>query len=111
MSVEMSESEQNQPLLPRIGMIWYFIVVVVVAIMLFVIRAAEQGQALAAAMAFTGLFLFVVALISGGCFVVAFLFGAMEKAFDSGREEPASPFIVDGSLPEQLVPPKPSDDA
>lgn len=110
MSVDIQgPDQQGQPLLPRVSMVWYFVVVVLVAIALFVIRAAEQGQALAAALTFTCVFLLAVALISAACFIVAYLLGAMEKALEGDREKTASPFI-DGSYPEQLIPPKPSED-
>ncbi|MEZ6133353.1 MAG: hypothetical protein R3C53_00445 [Pirellulaceae bacterium] len=45
----MDEPQEPQPLLPRIGMIWFFIVALIVAIALGVIRYAEQGGALATA--------------------------------------------------------------
>ncbi len=97
---------EPQPLLPRFGTLWFFVVAIIVALAMFVIRAAEQGQALAAAMAFTVLFLAVTALFSGAAFLVAFLVGAMERAAQGEQTKTSSPFI-DGSLPEQLIPPKP----
>ncbi len=109
MSVEIQGTDHSQPLLPRVSMVWYFIVVVLVAIALFIVRAAEQGQALAAALIFTCFFLLAVAFISAACFVVAYLLGAMEKALEGDREQTGSPFI-DGSFPEQMIPPKPSED-
>lgn len=87
---------------------WFFVVVLLVAIALFIVRAAEQGQALAAAMVFTATFAITTALISACCFVVAFLFGAMERAMAKDQDQVGSPFI-DGSPPEQILPPKPTD--
>lgn len=89
-------------------MVWFFIVVALVAVAMYVVRAAEQGQALSAGMIFTLVFAFFVALTSGVSFVVAFLFGALEKAVEGEEQKVASPFI-DGSLPDQIVPPKPSE--
>ncbi len=89
-------------------MIWFFIVVTLVAIALGVVRSAEQGQSLTAALVFTALFIGFFSLFSGTCFVIAFVFGVTEKAVAGSRDEPASPFI-DGSLPEQIIPPKPVD--
>ena len=108
MSADKPEITTTQPLLPRIGMIWFFVAVLLVAIALFIVRAAEQGQALAAAMVFTVVFLLVAALISGASFFVAFLLGAMERALEGQRPKLGNPFS-DGSPPEQIVPPKPSD--
>ncbi len=101
---------EKQPLLPRFRMIWFFVVAVIVALALFVVRAADQGDALAAASLLTIVFFSAVCLFSGGCFVVAFLFGSMEKAMEGEVQSPSSPFI-DGSLPDQIVPPKPAEDA
>ena len=108
MSVEDRQNAEHQPLLPRFGMAWFFVAILMVAIALFIVRAAEQGQSLAAAMVFTSLFFLVTAFISGSCFIVAFLFGAMERAIEGEQQEVGSPFI-DGSLPDQIVPPKPTD--
>ena len=102
-------SMAEQPFLPRIGLIWFFIVATLTAIALGIVRAADQGQALAAAMGFAALFLMVLAMLSGGAFLVAFMFGAMERAVEGEQEQVANPFI-DGSLPEQIIPPRPVDE-
>lgn len=95
---------ESQPFLPRVGMIWFFVIVTLVAVALGVVRSAEQGQSLAAAMVFLTIFVATFALLSGICFVVAFLFGAMEKAVAGEKERLASPFIS-GQMPEQIIPP------
>jgi uncharacterized membrane protein YhaH (DUF805 family) len=104
----MLDEPKQQPFLPRVGMIWFFIAVTIVAIALGVVRAAEQGRALAAAMVFIVIFIGLCGLCSAACFLTAFLLGAVEKAIVGPQETPASPFS-DGSLPEQIVPPKPAD--
>ena len=101
-----TDNLEPQPFLPRFGLAWFFVVAIVVAIAMFVIRAAEQGQALAAAMTFTVLFVIAASAFSAVAFLIAFAFGAMERAAQGEKVEPSSPFI-DGSLPEQIVPPKP----
>ena len=107
----MSEQRDTvaQPFLPRVGLVWFFVVATLVAIALGIVRAADQGQALAAAMVFVLLFLFTLSVFSGLSFLVAFLFGAMEEAVSGEREQTSSPFI-DGSLPEQIIPPQPVDE-
>lgn len=102
------EQLEHQPLFPRISMAWFFFVAVIVAIALYVVRAADQGQAIAAAMVFTVVFFVVTAILSALCFFIAFAFGAMERAVDKEVEVPASPFI-DGSPPEQIILPRPVD--
>ncbi|MFN3191685.1 MAG: hypothetical protein ACE361_14335 [Aureliella sp.] len=102
------DSDLQQPLLPRFGMLWFFVAVVLVAIALFIVRAADQGQALAATIVFTVCFLCIMAFVSGMCFVVAFLFGAVERAVEGEQNKVESPFI-DGKLPKQQVRPLPED--
>ncbi|MFK7736384.1 MAG: hypothetical protein AB8B50_10165 [Pirellulaceae bacterium] len=104
-----SDFEEQQPLLPRFGMLWFFIAAVVVAIALFIIRAADQGQSFAAAMVFTVLFLAVASLMSGLCFAAAFLLGSLERSVSGEDYKVSSPFSS-GSMPEQLVPPKKTDE-
>jgi ABC-type microcin C transport system permease subunit YejB len=101
----MIDEPQPQPLLPRVGMSWFFIVVTMVAIALGVARAAEHGQSLQAATVVTLIFVGFYSVLATLCFLAAFMLGAMEKAFTDKRETPANPFS-DGSLPEQIVPPK-----
>lgn len=105
----MTYEEENgsQPFLPRVRMIWLFVAITVVAIALGVVRAADQGQALAAALVFTGVFLFLFAMFSAISFIASYLFGFVEKNFGEATET-ASPF-VDGRLPEQMMPPSPSE--
>lgn len=104
----MSQTKQTdplpQPLLPRFSTLWFFIAAVLVAIQLYIIRAAEQGQALAFASVYILAFGLVVAFLAGGCFMVSFLLGATELAIKGANEEVSSPFI-DGSPPEQIIPP------
>jgi uncharacterized membrane protein YhaH (DUF805 family) len=101
--------KDQQPLLPRFGMLWFFIAAVVVAIALFVIRAADQGQSMAAAMVFTVLFLAIAAIASGLCFTIAFLLGSLERSVSGEDHQVSSPFSS-GAMPEQLVPPQKIDD-
>ncbi len=107
----MSEQPETskQPFLPRVGLIWFFIVATLIAIALGIVRAADQGQALAAAMVGVTCFVVVLAMLSGGCFAVAYMFGAMERAVAGNQEQISSPFI-DGSFPDQIIPPQPVDE-
>lgn len=104
----MKDEVQSQPFLPRVGMIWFFIVVTIVAVAMGVVRAAEQGRSLAAAMMLTLIFMAICACISSMCFLAAYVLGAIEKALADQPELPANPFS-DGSLPEQIIPPNPVD--
>ena len=107
----MTTTEQeSQPLLPRIGMVWFFIIAAGVAIASGVIRYAEQGKSLAAAIVFTLLFLVFFFLLCGIFFLVAYALGVSEKALADANPVPASPFS-DGTTPsEQLFPPRHTDE-
>lgn len=97
------ERHVAQPLLPRISMSWFFIVVTVIAIAFPLIRAADQGQALAAGLIMTGVFIVLFFVLSGICFLIAFLFGSTDRLLES-QPQPESPFS-DAGLPKQIVPP------
>ncbi len=89
-------------------MVWFFIVASLVAVALGIIRAAEQGRAFQAALVLTSVFLALFGLFSVICFLMAYFLGAVERAVVGKSDTPASPFS-DGSLPPQIVPPKPVD--
>ncbi len=101
------EDDISQPFLPRVRMIWLFVAITVVAIALGVIRAADQGQALAAALVFTGVFLFLFAAFSGLSFMFSYFFGFVEKNFGESTVT-SSPF-AEGRLPDQILPPSQSE--
>ena len=105
--VEQPEPEK-QPFLPRFGMIWFFIVVTLVAIAIGIIQAADQGRAMAAALVFSGVFVLCMILFSSTCFLVAYAFGGIEKAVVQEDLKPKSPFAHD-TIPEQIIPPRPSE--
>ncbi len=104
----MLDETRPQPLLPRVSMIWFFIVVTVVAVSLFIIRAAEQGRVLQAALVFTGVFVILTAVFSAASFSLAYVLGAVERAVVGKSDVPTSPFS-DGSLPPQVIPSRPVD--
>jgi hypothetical protein len=101
----MLEEELRQPFLPRVRMIWFFVVITAFALVLWVVRSAEQGRTLAAALLFTGLFLLFYALFSAVSFLIAFFLGATRKAMVEANDTPRSPFS-DGSPPEQIIAPR-----
>ncbi len=101
----MMDETQPQPFLPRVSMIWFFIVVTVVAVALVIIRAAEQGRAFQGALVLTGFFLLLLSFFSAASFLVAYALGAVERAVVGKGDLPSSPFS-DGALPPQIIPPK-----
>ncbi len=101
------EEDVPQPFLPRVRMIWLFVAITVVAIALGIVQAADQGQALAAAFVFTGMFVFLFAFFAGISFLFSYSLGFVEKNFGESKLV-SSPF-ADGRLPEQQVPPTPTE--
>ena len=97
---------EEQPLLPRIKMVWFFVIVTLLAVALGIVRATEQWRALVETLVVITVFALVFCVLSGSCFFVAYLFGAMERAFAGGdAEKPSNPFI-DGTPPAQILPPR-----
>ncbi len=101
--------QERQPFLPRVRMIWFFVIAALVAVALGVTRMAEQGQALAAALVFAVLFLVAFFLLGALFFSVAYFFGAAEHAIAESQATTASPFS-DGAPPPQLIPPRANDE-
>jgi hypothetical protein len=99
------EEATPQPFFPRVRMIWFFIAATAVALAMGLIKAADQGQALAAALVFTAIFIALVFLFSAVCFFTAYMLGSMEKNLSDSRTV-SSPF-ADGRMPEQILPPNP----
>lgn len=104
---ENSEPD-SQPLLPQTRTIWFFIVATIVALALGVVRSAEQGGAIAAAIVVGGAFIAMFCLFSIIFFAVSYTLGATEKAVWQERTT-SSPFAAD-SMPDKVELAKPTSD-
>lgn len=98
----------DQPLLPRVGMKWYFVLAAAIAVVLAIVRASGQGRAVQVAIVLTGLMLVLFGIFSALSFLLAYAMGAAERATLDQNQSPASPFSY-GSLPPQIIPPQPTD--
>ena len=105
----MLDETSPQPFLPRVRMVWFFVVVTLVAIALAMIGATDQQAALRSALLFTGLFVLLLGAAFAMCFIAAYFMGSLERAIVGKEEVPSSPFS-DGSLPPQIIPPKRTED-
>lgn len=105
----MLDETPSQPFLPRVRMVWFFVLVTVVAITITTIRATGQEAVFRTALIFTGLFALLVGVFFGICFLVAYSMGSLERAIVGKEQRPTSPFS-DGSLPPQIIPPQRVDD-
>lgn len=90
-------------LLPRFSIRWVLLLTVVVAVLLLIVRQANQGELWA--MAFTsGLLLLVGSfLFYGAVFALVYAIAwLMRLAYPP--EEAENPFVVEGQYPPQAVP-------
>lgn len=101
----MPENE-NQPWLPRVRMIWLFVLVTAMAILLLVIRSASDGASVAFAAVFLGAFLLMLTLVCATTFLAAYALGRLERNWIDEPTKVSSPFAYN-QLPEQIVPPVP----
>ena len=109
MAQEQQELERST-FLPRISMFWFFVAILMAAIALWIIRNANQGFAMAAAIIFCLLIVLVFFSISTLLFGIATVFGSTKHALDEINQETESPFSHD-HLPDQIVPPRQTDTA
>lgn len=97
-----------QPLLPQVRLVWTFALVTGAALLIALVRASDQGQALV--WAIVGMLLWLAGLFSlfGLLFLVTYAFGRLENLVAPPDEEVLSPFASD-RFPEQIVTPVQSD--
>ena len=104
----MAGRPARQPLLPQIRLKWTFAAVTAAALLIALVRMADQDAALISAIVATVMWL---ALLFG-MFCVLFLFtyalGLLENLLAPPQEEVLSPFATE-RLPEQIVVPSKSD--
>jgi hypothetical protein len=100
----VSESEQAQPILPRISMRWYFIVVVAISIVLTWLNQSSNQKSLVVTTILFAIAAGTFLMMAAGCFLIASLFGAVEKLFRNSELQTESPF-ADESMPPQIIPP------
>jgi hypothetical protein len=98
------DSQQSQPLLPRISMRWYFVLVLVVAFLVSIVFQSSNPKAWGMTLILligATLFFFITAAI---CFLVAFAFGAVKQIVFYEPPQAESPFANE-TLPPQVIPP------
>jgi hypothetical protein len=77
--------------------------IVVTIVMVIAIRSSGDNTLLIC-LAATISFLVLLSIFSAGLFVVAYIFGAVNRVFFDSELRPKSPF-ADGQMPPQIVPP------
>lgn len=100
----MNEPLAKQPLLPRVSMRWYFILVMGVAGFLTWLMQSEYQQSLVATIVLSSIAALFFLVTSAVCFLLAFSWGAMEKLSRRPEKQLQSPFAHE-TMPPQVIPP------
>jgi hypothetical protein len=98
-----------QPLLPQIRLIWSLVAMTVAAVMIMLVRWAEQGQALIIAIVAIACWLAALFALFGTLFLITYALGLLETLLAPPELEVLSPFASD-RLPDQVVAPQHVDD-
>lgn len=104
----MIEQLKRQPLLPQISMRWYFVAMLVVAVLLVLYLRSSLNQYLEISLVLTGASVLLFFALSGVIFAMAYVIGATDKLARQADQKTESPFAYD-SLPPQVVPPHPNE--
>ncbi len=90
--------------MPRVSLLWPFVLVTAAAFLIVLVRAADQGAVLVTATLALFGWLVGLFLLFGILFLFTYMFGLLEHLLAPPVEQPKSPFGVD-QLPEQIVVP------
>jgi hypothetical protein len=104
----MPEVSKTQPLLPQVRLIWSFVAVTLAAVLLALVRAADQSTALISAVVGISLWIGLVFFMFSVLFLITWALGVLENLLASPEVEVMSPFAVD-RLPDQIVVPNTSE--
>ncbi len=106
------ETTEPQPWFPKIRLLWLFALISFAALLMFLVRSADQRGELVFALIYSVIFVVVffafLSLFYGMSFLVAYSLGKFERKLSDSTVVVSSPF-ADGQLPDQIVPPRPSE--
>ena len=102
------DAETRQPFLPRVPLIWSFVAVTAAALLIALVRAADQGTALITAVVCTVAWCGLLFGLFSVLFLITYGLGLPEELLAGPTVEVQSPFAID-RLPEQIVVPPKSD--
>lgn len=100
----MNEAQPFQPILPRISMRWYFVMVAIIGALIAWIMASEYQQTLTANILLLCLAVGSFLGLSAVLFLIAYAIGSVEKIFFRPEEQIQSPFAHE-TMPPQIIPP------
>ncbi len=97
-----------QPWMPKVRLAWLFLLMTISALLIYIVQAADRGGMLAFAVIATIGFVGILAGSSALLFLVAYTLGKIEVRQDNSASEGANPFAA-GQLPDQIIPPRPTE--
>ncbi|MCC6508852.1 MAG: hypothetical protein IT423_07080 [Pirellulaceae bacterium] len=106
MATENSRGPESlrQPFLPRTRLIWSFVAVTAAAVLIMLVRWADQGVALIAALVAIAAWVAGLFAMFSLLFLITYFLGVLENLLAPPENEVLSPFAQD-RLPEQIVAP------
>jgi hypothetical protein len=110
MQYENSSGQElgRQPLLPQMRLIWSFVAVTASAVLITLVRFADQGAAMVAALISVLIWLAVLFGAFSVLFAITYALGLLEALVVPPEQPVLSPFAND-RLPDQIVAPIKSD--
>ena len=97
---------ERQPLLPQMRLKWAFVVLTAAAVLIALVRMADQGTALVSAIVAIAGWLVLLFGMFSILFLITYALGLLENLLAPAQDEILSPFAGE-RLPEQVVvPPK-----
>lgn len=99
---------ERQPLLPQVRLMWVFVAVTGAAVLIALVRLADQGFALVSAIVAIAAWLGLLFGMFSILFLVTYALGLLETLLAPPQEEVLSPFASQ-RLPEQIVVPLKTD--
>lgn len=98
------EEVASQPLLPQLRLIWSFIAVTAAAVLITLVRLADEGVAMVAAI--MSVITWLAILFGAFCvlFLITYALGALENILAPPEQPVLSPFAKD-RMPDQIIEP------
>lgn len=104
----MNDEPAFQPILPRISMRWYFVIVAIVAGTIAWVLTSSYQQTLTAILLMLSLAAGVFLTMSSILFLIAYTIGSVEKILFKPEGQTHSPFAHE-TMPPQIIPPLSND--
>lgn len=102
------ETKLRQPFLPRVRLVWSFVAITAAAVLITLVRVADQSTALITAVVAVVLWGGLMFGFFSTLFLITYALGLLEELLAGPTIEVQSPFAED-RMPEQIVVPTKTD--